>query len=267
MINGTKLLNTVLSRGRRDSILKSEQGKHIVRTGPINLQGIWIPFERAFKLAQNQDITAILYPLFVHNIVTLLDHPVNQRAQEFYTSSNYVKASGSRLSSCTSTKRSHLGCYTCRLRKKKCSEASSCCTTCKKLGLQCEYRRPTWWSDLYLRRAQRARYATIIKGTRPSKGMTFENPHDCLPPDHCSHSPTYDIRQQSGHDTTLLPPQHEDNARFESQTYVEDVRIGQYSPMSSFSTCYLHPLASDVIPMTEEQACEADMQLLFPPLV
>lgn len=50
MINGTKLLNLAgLTRGRRDGILKSEKVRHVVKTGPMYLKGVWY--------VQNRDST------------------------------------------------------------------------------------------------------------------------------------------------------------------------------------------------------------------
>ncbi|GAP83317.2 putative cell pattern formation-associated protein stuA [Rosellinia necatrix] len=79
MINGTKLLNVAgMTRGRRDGILKSEKIRHVVKIGPMHLKGVWIPFERALDFANKEKITELLYPLFVHNIGSLLYHPTNQ---------------------------------------------------------------------------------------------------------------------------------------------------------------------------------------------
>ena len=78
MINGTKLLNVAgMTRGRRDGILKSEKVRHVVKIGPMHLKGVWIPFERALDFANKEKITEILFPLFVHNIASLLYHPSN----------------------------------------------------------------------------------------------------------------------------------------------------------------------------------------------
>jgi len=78
MINGTKLLNVAgMTRGRRDGILKSEKVRHVVKIGPMHLKGVWIPFERALDFANKEKITESLYPLFVHNINSLLYHPTN----------------------------------------------------------------------------------------------------------------------------------------------------------------------------------------------
>jgi len=78
MINGTKLLNVAgMTRGRRDGILKAEKNKKVVKIGPMHLKGVWIPFDRALILANQEKITEKLYPLFVHNISQLLYHPMN----------------------------------------------------------------------------------------------------------------------------------------------------------------------------------------------
>jgi hypothetical protein len=61
-----------------------EEKRHVVKIGPVHLGGFWIPFERALDLANKENITDILYPLFVHNIGSLLYDPSNisQRAEE-----------------------------------------------------------------------------------------------------------------------------------------------------------------------------------------
>jgi len=42
MINGTKLLNVArMTRGRRDGILKGEKLRHVIKTGPMHLKGVW----------------------------------------------------------------------------------------------------------------------------------------------------------------------------------------------------------------------------------
>ncbi|KAI5281034.1 hypothetical protein KEM54_003433 [Ascosphaera aggregata] len=78
MINGTKLLNVAgMTRGRRDGILKSEKLRHVIKIGPMHLKGVWIPYDRALEFANKEKITDLLYPLFVHNIGSLLMHPQN----------------------------------------------------------------------------------------------------------------------------------------------------------------------------------------------
>ena len=58
------------------------------------------------------------------------------------------------------------GCFTCRLRRKKCDEGKNSCRACKHLGLKCEYKRPIWWSNNEQRRAQKEVIKNIIKRTK-----------------------------------------------------------------------------------------------------
>lgn len=68
-VNGTKLLNvTGMTRGKRDGMLKMEMGRLVVRKGPMNLKGVWIPLKRAVELARNEGVDELLYPLLVDNI-------------------------------------------------------------------------------------------------------------------------------------------------------------------------------------------------------
>lgn len=68
-VNGTKLLNvTGMTRGKRDGLLKTEKGRVVIRNGPMNLKGVWIPFHRASEIARNEGVDKLLYPLFVDQI-------------------------------------------------------------------------------------------------------------------------------------------------------------------------------------------------------
>ncbi|POS88212.1 hypothetical protein EPUL_000801 [Erysiphe pulchra] len=60
-------------------------------------------------------------------------------------------------------RRSRTGCYTCRLRRKKCDEGTPSCSACKHLGLKCDYKRPLWWSNNEQRRLQKEKVKLIIK--------------------------------------------------------------------------------------------------------
>lgn len=66
-------------------------------------------------------------------------------------------------------RRSRTGCYTCRLRRKKCDEGSPMCTACRHLGLQCEYKRPMWWSNNDMRRQHKDEIKMIIKRKKLSE--------------------------------------------------------------------------------------------------
>ena len=61
------------------------------------------------------------------------------------------------------------GCFTCRLRRKKCDEGQPQCKACKHLGLKCEYKRPLWWSNNEQRKTQKETIKNIIKRTKLSE--------------------------------------------------------------------------------------------------
>ncbi|KNE67481.1 hypothetical protein AMAG_11942 [Allomyces macrogynus ATCC 38327] len=63
-VNGTKLLNvTDMTRGKRDSLLKSEKDRDVIKTGPMRLKGVWIPLHRAIDLANQFGIANLAFPL------------------------------------------------------------------------------------------------------------------------------------------------------------------------------------------------------------
>ncbi|CAD6898719.1 unnamed protein product [Tilletia controversa] len=80
MVNGTKLLNVCgMTRGKRDGILKNEKERIVVKVGAMHLKGVWISFERARQLAEQNEIIDILYPLFEHNLQDFLYQPEYSR--------------------------------------------------------------------------------------------------------------------------------------------------------------------------------------------
>ena len=74
------------------------------------------------------------------------------------------------------------GCYTCRLRRKKCDEGSPCCTACKNLGLRCDYKRPMWWSNNDQRRHQKDNIKMIIKRKKLTEKTTASRQTKSSPP-------------------------------------------------------------------------------------
>ncbi|KAK5212403.1 DNA-binding transcriptional regulator ume6 [Exophiala xenobiotica] len=66
-------------------------------------------------------------------------------------------------------RRSRSGCFTCRLRRKKCDEAKPKCKACRHLGLDCEYKRPHWWSNNETRRKHKEFIKSIIKRTKTNE--------------------------------------------------------------------------------------------------
>lgn len=73
-------------------------------------------------------------------------------------------------------RRSRTGCFTCRLRRKKCDEGKPFCKACKHLSVDCEYKRPAWWSNTDRRRAHKEVIKNLIKQTKllekPSKAVS-----------------------------------------------------------------------------------------------
>ncbi|GAA6014497.1 hypothetical protein JCM11491_004515 [Sporobolomyces phaffii] len=84
-INGTKLLNAAgLPRGKRDTVLKSEDDRLVFRKGATNLKGVWIPLEAAWRLAREYRLDRALGPLFDPNLASALKAPPNRfRAIQF----------------------------------------------------------------------------------------------------------------------------------------------------------------------------------------
>lgn len=66
-------------------------------------------------------------------------------------------------------RRSRTGCFTCRLRRKKCDEGKPCCRACRHLGLKCEYKRPMWWGNNEQRKQQKEEIKNIIRRTKLSE--------------------------------------------------------------------------------------------------
>jgi len=85
MINGTKLLTlTAMTAGRKGALLKSEKIRHTVKLGPTHFKGVWIPFERALELANTEKIVESLYPLFVHDIGSLVHKTSDQKLTPYF---------------------------------------------------------------------------------------------------------------------------------------------------------------------------------------
>ncbi|KAI9829491.1 MAG: hypothetical protein M1819_006311 [Sarea resinae] len=95
-------------------------------------------------------------------------------------------------------RRSRTGCFTCRLRRKKCDEGKPACKACKHLGLKCEYKRPMWWSNNEQRRQQKEVIKNIIKRTKLSEKSTQMAPRSSQSPPGLSCSvPTSDTYSDS----------------------------------------------------------------------
>ncbi|KAL4871357.1 hypothetical protein BDV12DRAFT_164155 [Aspergillus spectabilis] len=63
-------------------------------------------------------------------------------------------------------RRSRSGCFTCRLRRKKCDEERPTCQSCSKHGLRCDYTTPQWWATTEQRDRQRDRIKERVRQTK-----------------------------------------------------------------------------------------------------
>ncbi|EAW10425.1 Zn(II)2Cys6 transcription factor [Aspergillus clavatus NRRL 1] len=153
-------------------------------------------------------------------------------------------------------KRSRSGCFTCRLRRKKCDEKHPSCGACSNLCVKCEYKRPIWWGNAEQRRIQKERIKNKIKQTKMnerngsttdplarSRNMPATSPlspvfefnrpgytetYDLF----SSHLPTPGISQQ-----TYAPyAPYEIDVKTERQTFINDAPLRHDSSISTFST-------------------------------
>ena len=87
MVNGTKLLTlTAMTAGRKGALLTREKTRHTIKLGPTQFRGVWIPFERALELANAEKIVESLYPLFVHEIGSLVRKTSDQKLTPYVDS-------------------------------------------------------------------------------------------------------------------------------------------------------------------------------------
>ncbi|KAE8149009.1 fungal-specific transcription factor domain-containing protein [Aspergillus avenaceus] len=156
-----------------------------------------------------------------------------------------------------SHKRSRSGCFTCRLRRKKCDEQHPSCGACINLCVKCEYTRPVWWGNPEQRRIQKERIKHKIKQTKMnerngtltvdqsgrSRSLAIASP---ATPEFEFNRPVYPEQQDifASHLPTPatgpsvyepLPP-FEIDVKTERQTFVNDVQLRHDSMSSTFST-------------------------------
>ncbi|CAG7922609.1 unnamed protein product [Penicillium olsonii] len=154
-------------------------------------------------------------------------------------------------------KRSRSGCYTCRLRRKKCDEGHPSCSACTNLCLTCDYKRPRWWSNPDERRNKKEQIKTMIKHTkmRERRGSMqghmdrvragiASNPalNGQCDINYTTSSESFDPYLSQLH-TPSFPPgsfphqyaPYEVDVRTERQTFVNDIPLRQDSSVSTFS--------------------------------
>ncbi|EKV07798.1 C6 sexual development transcription factor NosA [Penicillium digitatum] len=153
-------------------------------------------------------------------------------------------------------KRSRSGCFTCRLRRKKCDENHPACTACINLNVRCEYKRPIWWGNAEQRRAQKERIKNRIKQTKMlerngnfSDPLTRHRHMSAASPTSPVHehgrprcNETYDIFSSQLPTPGLgsaprgpYVPSYEVDVRTERQTFINDVPMRHDSSTSTFS--------------------------------
>ncbi|KAI0482368.1 PRO1 protein [Xylariaceae sp. FL0804] len=182
-------------------------------------------------------------------------------------------------------RRSRTGCYTCRLRRKKCDEGTPMCSACKHLGLCCEYKRPMWWSNNDARRTHKDDIKMIIKRKKLSEKSTHTIQTTISSPPDLSHSlPTSatfsdpfdrtrsasidsrfsfnfnsspDSHEYGAYNPQILHPHadfmfnmspYEIDVKTERQMYVNDVPTIRESTTSTFSTFHTPPPPGTVLP-------------------
>ena len=175
----------------------------------------------------------------------------------------------------------NIGCYTCRLRRKKCDEGTPMCTACKHLGLQCEYKRPMWWSNNDARRNHKDEIKKIIRRKKLSdKSSRTIQTSVSSPPDLTHSLPTsatfsdpLDRTRSASIDSLTFnfnsPPNsgeffpnqmhpdfmfgglsqpYEIDVKTERQMYVDDVPTIHESHTSTFSTYQTPPPTGTILP-------------------
>ncbi|KAL2818499.1 fungal-specific transcription factor domain-containing protein [Aspergillus cavernicola] len=154
-------------------------------------------------------------------------------------------------------KRSRSGCFTCRLRRKKCDEKHPSCGACSNLSVKCEYKRPIWWGNAEQRKMHKECIKNKIKQTKMNErngsltldpatharsmaansptspefeyGRPFPEPsYDMF----ASHLPTPAL----GQTVYAQPYPYEVDVKTERQTFVNDIQLRHDSISSTFST-------------------------------
>ncbi|KAJ6007802.1 hypothetical protein N7540_011778 [Penicillium herquei] len=148
-------------------------------------------------------------------------------------------------------KRSRSGCFTCRLRRKKCDESHPACKACTNLSVKCEYKRPIWWGSPDQRRMQKERIKNKIKQTKSLERSGGQG--IALPLDDSSDEEDFnrDYSRPIASDWETFGPHfsqpgyvpitysqytpYEIDVRTERQTFVNDVPLRTDSSTSTFS--------------------------------
>ncbi|KAM5435842.1 DNA-binding transcriptional regulator ume6 [Microsporum ferrugineum] len=135
-------------------------------------------------------------------------------------------------------RRSRSGCFTCRLRRKKCDEGHPACRACKNLKLRCEYERPMWWGNNEQRKSQKEYIKDLIKSTKMTEKTVSGPRQSCCtysPPGLSHSAPTpeaYPDTTVQTRDPSLEPPYCIDGEP--SHVHIQDF-YDQYAPQDPAS--------------------------------
>ncbi|THW05743.1 hypothetical protein D6D26_01966 [Aureobasidium pullulans] len=195
--------------------------------------------------------------------------PANSKSNTKMAASKDAKSNASKMH-----RRSRTGCYTCRLRRKKCDEGKPGCKACTHLGVQCVYKRPMWWSNTAKRAEQKELVKDRIKLTQTAKKAKdastpppslckTETGSDSKPssrtPSVCTpFAPEINFTQVSPEGYFALPPPealmshppypmfspYEVDIKTERQIFINDVPTRRDSTISTFSTFQPPPMGS-----------------------
>ncbi|KAJ8107639.1 hypothetical protein OPT61_g8726 [Boeremia exigua] len=134
------------------------------------------------------------------------------------------------------------GCFTCRLRRKKCDEGKNSCRACKNLGLKCEYKRPVWWSNNEQRRNQKEVIKNIIKRTKlnekSAQGISMSTN---TPPSLCHSMQTADTYSDGIACTRAQSVDSQNSLDYNFNTITPPDYYNAAMPPPMFAPVYQHP--------------------------
>ena len=161
----------------------------------------------------------------------------------------------------------HIGCFTCRLRRKKCDEAHPACGACINLNVRCEYKRPVWWANAEQRRAQKERIKNKIKHTKTIERSNSNNHAgelDCKAEAHKKRSTDQIDHYRNGNNSLSSPTGVSPEYDFNRPMYAEPQDMfSSHLPTPGLGTApygpYTHPYEIDV--KTERQTFINDVPM------
>lgn len=170
-------------------------------------------------------------------------------------------------------RRSRSGCFTCRLRRKKCDESKPICRACKHLGVECEYKRPIWWAHPERRRTQKELIKDLIKNTKLAQEKQDKAEKQPLttpaiqssvntPPSLCHSLPTNDAHSDYQPHTRAPSVDSNFSPQFDLQTPQDFFNSTPMMPppqWTSMHTPYPHYAPFEVDIKTERQMFVNDM--------